>query len=51
MPIPGWNVDYPGGAIGELYEKIMKADGLDAHKMRRDQRSVRNVIGGMLLQS
>ncbi|ORY23532.1 pseudouridine synthase [Naematelia encephala] len=38
MPLPGWNVDYPGGEIGELYGKIMKADGLDPQRMRRDQR-------------
>ncbi|WVF66366.1 hypothetical protein IAT40_001106 [Kwoniella sp. CBS 6097] len=38
VPLPGWDVDYPGGAIGELYEKLLKADGLDAHRMRRDQR-------------
>ena len=38
MPLPGWNVDYPGGRVGELYEKIMRADGLDIHRMRREQR-------------
>ncbi|OCF33095.1 tRNA pseudouridine13 synthase [Kwoniella heveanensis CBS 569] len=38
VPLPGWDVDYPGGEIGELYEKLLKADGLDAHRMRRDQR-------------
>ena len=38
MPLPGWNIDYPGGEIGELYSKILKADDLDAHKMRREQR-------------
>lgn len=38
LPLPGWNVDYPEGAIGQLYEKILAADGLDPHRMRRDQR-------------
>lgn len=38
MPLPGWHVEYPGGALGKLYEDIMAADGLDPHKMRRDQR-------------
>ncbi|EIW67793.1 hypothetical protein TREMEDRAFT_32838 [Tremella mesenterica DSM 1558] len=38
MPLPGWNVEYPSGKIGQLYEDIMKADGLDLHRMRREQR-------------
>lgn len=38
MPLPGWNIDYPAGEIGGLYEKILKADNLDAHRMRREQR-------------
>jgi len=38
MTLPGFNVEYPGGAIGELYEQMMKADGLDPKRMRRDQR-------------
>ena len=40
MPLPGFDVDYPGGRIGELYLEIMRADGLDPHRMRREQRSV-----------
>lgn len=40
LPLPGWNVDYPGGAIGELYRGALKADDLDADRMRRDQRWV-----------
>ncbi|OCF71410.1 tRNA pseudouridine13 synthase [Kwoniella mangroviensis CBS 8886] len=38
MPLPGWDVDYPGGSIGEKYAEALKRDGLDIHKMRRDQR-------------
>ncbi|WWD22862.1 hypothetical protein CI109_107357 [Kwoniella shandongensis] len=38
VPLPGFDVEYPGGAIGELYEKMLKADGLDPHRMRREQR-------------
>ncbi|WVW81470.1 hypothetical protein I302_103464 [Kwoniella bestiolae CBS 10118] len=38
MPLPGWDVDYPGGIIGEKYAEALKKDGLDIHKMRRDQR-------------
>ena len=40
MPLPGFDIDYPGGRIGELYLEIMRADGLDPHRMRREQRSV-----------
>lgn len=40
MPLPGWNIDYPAGDIGELYTKILKEDGLDPKKMQRDQRYV-----------
>ena len=49
MPLPGFDVDYPGGRIGELYLEIMRADGLDAHRMRRDQRYV--LIISFLLMS
>jgi tRNA pseudouridine13 synthase len=40
MPLPGWNIDYPAGEIGELYTKILQADGLDPKRMQRDQRYV-----------
>jgi tRNA pseudouridine13 synthase len=40
MPLPGWNIDYPAGDIGELYTKILHADGLDPKRMQRDQRYV-----------
>jgi len=40
MPLPGWNVDYPGGTMGQLYFDFLTADGLDPNRMRRDQRSV-----------
>lgn len=38
MPLPGWNVDYPGGASGELFVKMMEADGLNPKQLRRPQR-------------
>ncbi|AFR94528.1 tRNA pseudouridine13 synthase [Cryptococcus neoformans C23] len=38
MPLPGFDVDYPGGEVGELYDRILKADGLDKDRMRREQR-------------
>ncbi|CAK9784657.1 tRNA pseudouridine synthase D [Cutaneotrichosporon oleaginosum] len=38
MPLPGWHIEYPGGALGKLYEDVLAADGLNPHKMRREQR-------------
>ncbi|KAK8844588.1 hypothetical protein IAR55_006435 [Kwoniella newhampshirensis] len=38
VPLPGFDIEYPSGAVGELYEKMLKADGLDPHRMRREQR-------------
>lgn len=40
MPLPGFDVEYPGGDVGEMYSAILKADGLDPKRMRRDQRRV-----------
>jgi tRNA pseudouridine13 synthase len=40
MPLPGFDVEYPGGRIGEMYAEIIKADGMDIHRMKRDQRCV-----------
>jgi tRNA pseudouridine13 synthase len=40
LPMPGWNVEYPEGAIGKMYQDMLAADGLDANRMRRDQRYV-----------
>lgn len=38
LPMPGWNIEYPGGRIGELYKEALVADGLDPQRLRRDQR-------------
>jgi tRNA pseudouridine13 synthase len=38
MPLPGWNIDYPGGKIGQLYRDAMLADGVNPDKMRREQK-------------
>jgi tRNA pseudouridine13 synthase len=38
MPLPGFDVDYPEGRVAEIIDEVMKADGLDPTKMRRDQR-------------
>lgn len=39
-PLPGFDVEYPKGRIGDLYKELLKADGLDLDHMRRDQRLV-----------
>jgi len=49
MPLPGWNIDYPAGDIGELYTKILKEDGLDPKRMQRDQRYVMCLLLYILL--
>lgn len=38
LPMPGWNIEYPGGRIGQLYKEALVADGLDPQRLRRDQR-------------
>lgn len=38
MPLPGKDVDYPGGALGERYREFLKADGLDPDNFVRKQR-------------
>lgn len=38
LPLPGWNIEYPGGRIGQLYKDALVADGLDPQRLRRDQR-------------
>jgi tRNA pseudouridine13 synthase len=38
MPLPGRDVDYPGGALGERYQQLVKADGLDPTNWSRPQK-------------
>ena len=38
MPLPGYDVEYPRGEVGEFYAKMLAADGLDIKYMRREQR-------------
>jgi tRNA pseudouridine13 synthase len=40
MPLPGRDVDYPGGALGERYQQLVKADGLDPANWSRPQKYV-----------
>lgn len=43
LPLPGWHVEYPEGEIGQLYQELLAADGLDHKRMRREQRWVSNI--------
>jgi tRNA pseudouridine13 synthase len=38
MPLPGRDVDYPGGALGERYKELILADGLDPSNWSRPQK-------------
>jgi tRNA pseudouridine13 synthase len=38
MPLPGTDVAYPGGELGELYKEFLRRDGLDPTDFHRKQR-------------
>ena len=38
LPLPGYAVTYPGGQLGDMYTRMMAADGLDANDMYRAQK-------------
>lgn len=38
MPLPGRDVEYPGGQLGERYKEFLKADGLDPDNLHHAQR-------------
>jgi tRNA pseudouridine13 synthase len=38
MPLPGRDVDYPGGTLGELYREFLRLDGLDPDNFIRKQK-------------
>ena len=40
MPLPGRDVAYPGGALGERYREFLRMDGLDPDNWERKQKSV-----------
>lgn len=40
LPLPGYSVAYPAGTIGDLYKKMLEADGLDINKLFRPQKCV-----------
>jgi tRNA pseudouridine13 synthase len=40
MPLPGKDVAFPGGSLGELYREFLVKDGLDPDNFDRKQKSV-----------
>lgn len=40
MPLPGTDVAYPGGKLGERYREFLQMDGLDPNNFERKQKSV-----------
>lgn len=38
MPLPGTDVAYPGGVLGEKYRQFLRMDGLDPDNWVRKQR-------------
>lgn len=41
MPLPGTDVAYPGGKLGERYREFLRLDGLDPENFVRKQRCER----------
>ena len=40
MPLPGKDVDFPGGTLGERYKEFLRRDGLDPNNFVRKQKWV-----------
>lgn len=40
MPLPGRDVAYPGGSLGERYREFLRKDGLDPDDFLRKQKQV-----------
>lgn len=38
MPLPGTDVAYPGGQLGERYREYLRVDGLDPDNFVRKQK-------------
>jgi tRNA pseudouridine13 synthase len=38
MPLPGFDISYPEGELGEKYRAFMKLDGLDPDDMTRERK-------------
>jgi tRNA pseudouridine13 synthase len=38
MPLPGFEVDLPGGRLGDMFREILKADGLDQEDVWKRQK-------------
>ena len=43
MPLPGKDVDFPGGALGERYKDFLRRDGLDPGNFVRKQKSALHI--------
>lgn len=42
MPLPGRDVAYPGGTLGERYREFLRLDGLDPDNFIRKQKYARS---------
>ena len=42
MPLPGRDVSFPGGPLGERYRQFLVADGLDPDNFSRKQKYARS---------
>ena len=40
MPLPGIDVAFPGGTLGDRYREFLKTDGLDPNNFHRKQRYI-----------
>ena len=38
MPLPGKDVAFPGGSLGERYKEFLRKDGLDPDNFNRRQK-------------
>lgn len=44
MPLPGKDVAFPGGALGEKYREYLRRDGLDPDNFHRRQKYVLRLL-------
>lgn len=44
MPLPGRDVDYPGGTLGERYREFLRLDGLDPDNFIRKQKYAKPIL-------
>jgi len=51
MPLPGTDVAYPGGKLGERYREFLRTDGLDPDNFVRKQKYCRIMLHSHLLNA